>query len=166
MSGRIVKVVSVLLCAVLVVGCCFVGCESDSSLTREELLEIIQDDFPEAHIGTSPYSENGEILFFFEDESSSECMTIPQNPEEDIDIYLVSIYRLSSMENTIKILNSVMPNFIPEWTVNDTDSFIELAEPNETFTEWNNEPALYKIGEHHVYAANGGDREMSVNIVN
>lgn len=164
MSGRIVKVVSVLLCAVLVVGCCFVGCESAPSLTREELLEIIQDDFPEAHIGTSPYSENSEILFFFEDESSSECMTIPQNPEKDIDRF--SIDRLSSMKNTIKILNSVMPNFIPEWTVNDTDSFIELAEPNETFTEWNNEPALYKIGEHHVFVANGGDEGMRVNIVN
>lgn len=155
MSGRIVKVVSLLLCAVLVAGCCLVGCDSTPSLTREELLEVIQDDFPEAHIGTSPYSEDGESLFLFEDESSSECMSIPQNSEDNIE--KVNIYRLSSMENTIKILNSVMPNFIPEWTAADADNFIDLAEPNEAFTEWNNEHALYEIEEHYVIAANNDD---------
>lgn len=162
MSGRIVKAMSLLLCAVLVAGCCLVGCNSTPSLTREELLEVIQEDFPEAHIGASPYSEDGEILFFFEDESSSECMSIPQNSEDNIEN--VNIYRLSSMENTIKILNSVMPNFIPEWTAADTDNFIDLAKPNETFTEWNNEPALYKAGKCYVYAAHDG-YDMSIMVV-
>lgn len=124
-----IKVVSVILCAVMVVGCCFVGC--GKTLTREQLLERIKTEFPEAHIG-----ESDRYIYFFSDENTSEYLNL--HPQDNLLDYSFYIDNLSTLENTKKILNTIMPSFLSDWNNGYTEKFITCADPNEDFTQWNN----------------------------
>lgn len=125
-----IKVISVVLCAVMMVGCCFVGC--GKTLTREQLLETIKTEFPEAHI-----NEDGVDIYFFSDENTSEYLNL--NPQDNLLDYSFYINNLSTLENTKKILNTIMPSFSSDWNNGYTEKFISCANPNEGFTQWNND---------------------------
>lgn len=142
-----IKVISVILCAVMVVGCCFVGC--GETLTREQLLERIKTEFPEAHI-----NEKSSEIYFYANEESSESLFI-NNKYSDISKQNFTINNLKSLNNTKRILNVVMPIFVPEWSSNDTSNFISISEPNDQFTQWNNQCEFYHVGSWAVYALNG-----------
>lgn len=125
-----IKIISVILCAVMVVGCCFTGC--GKTLTREQLLESIKTEFPEAHIG-----ESDRNIYFFSDEDTSEYLNL--SPQDNLLDFDFRIENINSLENTKKILNAVMPLLSGDWNNGYTEKFISCAEPNEDFTQWNND---------------------------
>lgn len=141
-----IKVVSVILFVVMIVGFCFAGCDNQYMPTLEQLLPHIQNEFPEAHIGAFPVNHLGElaeeykekcssVIFFFDDESESEYLLYQpvDTPEETA---RCNFMRLSSVENTKKQINVVMPLLDQEWTDSDADELISNGEPNEDFTDW------------------------------
>lgn len=151
-----IKVISVILCAVMVVGCCFVGCGNQYMPTLEQLLPHIQKEFPEAHIGAFPVAHLGElpeeykekcssVIFFFEDENKSEYL-LYQPVDTPKETTRCNFMRLSSVENTKKQINVVMPLLDHEWTDNNADELILNGEPNEDFTDWSaSGSAVYTI---------------------
>ena len=121
-----IKVISVILCAVMVVGCCFVGCEDDNinDVTLTQLLEALKVEYPDAHIYNGIlYDSNGEMdvnggTFILLTDSENSGMSVGRffgydnNPDE----YSVSksqdsvnIYQIKTKEDCKKILNTIMP---------------------------------------------------------
>lgn len=147
MTKVLIKVISVILCAAMVAGCCFVGC--GKALTREQLLETIKTEFPEAHV-----NEKSGSIYFYTDEESSESLHIYNEKYADISKEDFSIDNLKSLEDTKKIMNIVMPVFVPEWSSFDTNKFISISEPNAEFTQWENPFEFYNIGSRELHAAN------------
>lgn len=149
-----IKVISVILCAVMVVGCCFVGCRQDTILTLSQLLDEINEYFPEAHINTCPNSDELYCIFFYKDEERSPFLDAGIN-KNNIDTKNISrsnfeLHRLKSKEDIIKILNTIMPNFINGWNENDSNSFVSIAKPNADFTEWENSHHSYEVADRKI----------------
>ena len=141
-----IKVVSVVLCAVMVVGCCFTGCDKEPELTLTKILESIKDEFPKAHIGLEPYAKVHEVLFFREDELSSEFL------DGEDDFFLLQ--NLINIDDTKNILSAIMPKIVFSWGDNDTEKLIIGAKPNESFTEWGLDYKTYEIESWRIYACN------------
>ena len=141
-----IKVVSVVLCAVRVGGCCFTGCDKEPELTLTKILESIKDEFPKAHIGLEPYAKVHEVLFFREDELSSEFL------DGEDDFFLLQ--NLINIDDTKNILSAIMPKIVFSWGDNDTEKLIIGAKPNESFTEWGLDYKTYEIESWRIYACN------------
>lgn len=170
MSGRIVKVVSLLLCAVLVAVSCLVGCEQDTtpSLTIEELLEVIQEDFPEAHIPdasmSNSYSYNGYsgidkkiAIGKYEKKCPWFLSYQPSSTDKDIGFSSFKLTRLSGWDETIKLMNTILPVFIENWDESDTLYVMCVSEPNDQFTEWGDEYEICEKSGWRVFALNYHD---------
>lgn len=134
-----IKVVSVILFVVMIVGFCFAGCDNQYMPTLEQLLSHIQKEFPEAHISATPDEEYSDecplAVFFFDNESESEYLLYLPSDSPDETAYC-SFMKLTSLDNTKKLLNAVMPLLDNEWTNDNTNELITKANPNEEFTDW------------------------------
>ena len=155
MTKKPVRMLSLILAAVLLVVCCFTGC--GETLTIEEFCEMVKEDFPEAHITEDAVGKRkGEHLYFFEDEKTSEYFhSTAYNPSENLyerGGFGFLIRQLKNKENTEKILNSIMPLIIKNWSSANTIKVISLGNPNDDFTKWQGE--------------DGNDEDGSVAVVN
>lgn len=141
MTKASIKVISVLLCAVLIVCGCIVfgGCSVSNALGQAQLLSKIQNDFPEAHIGDNRDEETAEeyslVIYLYNDEEKEEYLLYLPQGTEDLTPRCIFINLLSE-ERTKNIVNVVMPCLIEEWTTEDTDTVIEAGNANDDFTEW------------------------------
>lgn len=157
MSGRIVKAMSLLLCAVLVAVSCLVGCDSTPSLTREELLEVIQEDFPEAHISNGYYDESLENkIAIREDEKNCEWF-VSYSKTNDISRESFDLRKLFDRDATKELMNTILPVFIEKWDESDTLQVMILSKPNGQFTEWGDEYEIYEKSGWRVFAINYSD---------
>lgn len=170
---KTIKIISVLLCAVMVVSCCFVGCNTTTeieSLTFTQLLENLKEYFPEAHIAPYPEYEYHDIscIFFYEDETTSPFLRGINKNGIDTENILKKSFRLcglKSQEDTIKILNATMPNFIKDWKDYDTNSFLSTARPNIDFTVWEKALCAYEISGIKVIPVNDPLFGLSIDVL-
>lgn len=125
MSGRIVKVVSVLLCAVLVVLGCLVGCEQDkrpndyNEITKQDVYDAFKELYPDVELNAEEHklylNKDGEYPIIGNYWLDLDSVAIP----EAFHLY----FNKSSEIDTV--LNCYMKLFYDDWTDDNMEEFFE-----------------------------------------
>lgn len=150
MSGRIVKVVSVLLCAVLVVGCCFVGCDQDkeptdyNEITKQDVYDAFKEMYPDAELDAEehmlylnkyrryPMDKSGRypiiINYWLDIEEKAIpdrfgfCFKITNTTREFADT-IAGIFFYNIREDIDTVVNLYMSLFYDDWTDDNLSEF-------------------------------------------
>lgn len=135
MSGRIVKVVSVLLCAVLVVGCCLVGCEQDkrptdyNEITKQDVYDAFKELYPDAELdaeehelylnkyGSYPMNKDGQYPIIANSWLDIEKKAIPN----EFGFYFKITN--TTREDIDTVVNLYMSLFYDDWTDDNLSEF-------------------------------------------
>lgn len=174
MAKVLIKVISIALCAVMVVGCCFVGCNTVTvnDVSLAQLFEALKTEYPDAHIFSGTvYNDSGEIeigesteiflsdgckgtyvgRFLFDYGDLNEYNTSNDLRKNDI-----QIKNIKTESDFMRILNVVMPLYCNKWNKETTNSCLEHCKPNADFTKWEN-PKSFVYGGIKIYGINSND---------
>lgn len=175
-----IKVISVIMCAVMVVGCCFTGCgqRKVNDVTLRQLYDALKTEYPDAHIFSGTvYNDDGEIEvgesteIFLSDGCKGTYVGRFMFDYGDLDEYNTSndlrktdiqIENIKTESDFINILNAIMPLYCDNWDKGTTDSCLKHCEPNADFTKWEN-PQSFVYEGIKVSGINSND-EMSLTI--
>lgn len=126
MSGRIVKVVSVLLCAVLVAGCCLVGCDQDkrptdyNEITKQDVYDAFKELYPDAELNAEEHemylNKDGKYPIIGNYWLDIEDKATPN----EFNFYI------KSAEDVEPILNCYMKLFYDDWSDDNMEEFYEF----------------------------------------
>lgn len=150
MSGRIVKAMSLLLCAVLVVGCCLVGCDQDkrptdyNEITKQDIYDAFKELYPDAELnaeehemylnkyGRYPTNKNGQYPIITNYWLDIEEKAIPDEfgfyfkitntTREVADTIIVNCYD-KTREDIDTVVNLYMSLFYDDWTDDNLSEF-------------------------------------------
>lgn len=126
MSGRIVKAMSLLLCAVVVAGCCLVGCEQDkrptdyNEITKQDIYDAFKELYPDAELNAEEHklylNKDGEYPIIGNYWLDLDSVAIPEEFS----------FNIKSAEDVETILNCYMKLFYDDWTDDNMEEFFEF----------------------------------------
>lgn len=126
MSGRIVKAMSLLLCAVLVAGCCLVGCDQDkrptdyNEITKQDVYDAFKELYPDAELDAKEHdlylNVNGRYPIVSNYWLDLDNVAFP-------DGFQLRFNETSELET---VLNCYMKLFYDDWSDDNMEEFYEF----------------------------------------